>query len=131
MRPRIIVAALAAILVVGLIVLSLLDTFFVNLLWFRELGYRNVYVTMLVAQFAIFGIMWLVAFIPICASALLAVRFSHERERLRVVRRPDDMVEVNLPELIRAMGERVPWRLIAAGASALLAIFVAQGESMS
>ncbi len=131
MRPRIIVAGLAAILVVALIVLSLLDNFFVNLLWFRELGYRSVYVTMVVAQFAIFGIAWLVVFIPICISALVAVHFSHERERLRVVRRPDDMVEVNLPELIRAMGERVPWRLIAAGASALLAIFVAQGESVS
>ncbi len=123
-------AVLAAIIVVALIVLSLLDNFFVNLLWFRELGYRSVYVKMLAAQFAIFGIIWVVTFIPILVSALFAVRFSHERgERLRVVRRPDDMVEVNLPELIRTLGERVPWRLIATGAAALLALFVAQGES--
>jgi uncharacterized membrane protein (UPF0182 family) len=131
MRSRIILFGLAALVIVALIVLSLLDNLFVNLLWFGTMGYRSVYVTMLVAQFAIFGLVWLAAFIPICISALVAVRFSHERERLRVVRRPDDMVEVNLPELIRAMGERVPWRLIAVGAAALLAIFVAQGESTS
>src|SRR5579875_991815 len=131
MRPRIILAGLAAIVIVAVIILSLLDNFFVNLLWFGELGYRSVYVTMIEAQYAIFGIVWLVAFIPIAVSALIAVRLSHERERLRVVRRPDDMVEVNLPELIRTLGERVPWRLIAAGASALLALFVAQGESIA
>ncbi|HTW90068.1 MAG TPA: UPF0182 family protein [Candidatus Binataceae bacterium] len=131
MRPRIIVAGLAAIIVVALIVLSLLDNFFVNLLWFGELGYRSVYVTMVLAQYAIFGIVWLAAFVPICISGLIAVRFSQERERLRVVRRPDDMVEINLPELIRALGERVPWQLIAIGAAAVLAIFVAQGEAVS
>ena len=41
------------------------------------------------------------------------------------------MVEVNLPELIRALGERVPWRVIVAGGAALLALFAAQGEAAS
>src|SRR5258708_11265990 len=56
---------------------------------------------------------------------------SRNHERLRVVRRPDEMVEVNLPELIRALGERVPWRVIVAGGAAVLALFAAQGESAS
>jgi len=41
------------------------------------------------------------------------------------------MVEVNLPELIRVLGERVPWRVIVAGGAALLALFAAQGEAAS
>ena len=47
------------------------------------------------------------------------------------MRRPDYVVEVNLPELIRSLGERVPWRLIVIGGAALLALFAAQGESAS
>jgi len=41
------------------------------------------------------------------------------------------MVEINLPELIRALGERVPWRVIVAAAAAVLALFAAQGEAAS
>jgi uncharacterized membrane protein (UPF0182 family) len=129
MRTRIFLFGLAAVVVVTLIILSLLDNFFVNLLWFGSMGYRPVYTTMIGAQVAIFTGAWLAAFIPTCLSGLVAVHLSQERERLRVVRRSDQMVEVNLPELIRAMGERIPWRLIVVGVSALLAIFAAQGES--
>ena len=46
-------------------------------------------------------------------------------------RRTDDVVEVNLPELIRSLGDRVPWRLIVIGGAALLALFAAQGEAAS
>ncbi|MBF6568991.1 MAG: UPF0182 family protein [Candidatus Binataceae bacterium] len=131
MRPRTILIGLTAVVVVALILLSLLDNFFVNLLWFGELGYRNVYVTIIEAQYAIFGVIWLAAFIPLVISGFIAVRLTHDRERLRVVRRTEDMVEVNLPELIRALGERVPWRLLVSGVAAVLAIFVAQSESVS
>ncbi|HYB90393.1 MAG TPA: UPF0182 family protein [Candidatus Binataceae bacterium] len=129
MRPRFIVIGLAAIVVVALLVLGLADQFFVDLLWFRSLGYGHVFATVIGAEVAIFAAVWLVAFIAIAASGLAAVALSHDRERLHVVRRPDEMTEVNLPELIRALGERVPWRLLVAAVSAALAIFVAQGEA--
>ena len=74
--------------------------------------------------------MWLVAFAAIFVSGLIAIGSSRNHERLRVVRRPDEMVEVNLPELIRALGERVPWRVIVAGGAAVLALFARAGRGV-
>ncbi|MGH7905795.1 MAG: UPF0182 family protein, partial [Candidatus Binataceae bacterium] len=87
MRPRFILFGAAAIIIVALIILSLVDNLFINLLWFGALGYRSVYVTTLVAEVAIFVGIWVIAFIPIYVSGLVALHFSHEREHLRVVRR--------------------------------------------
>lgn len=131
MRPRIILFGLAALIIVVLIVLGLADQLLVNFLWFGTLGYRSVFVTEFAAEVAIFAGVWVVAFAAICISGLIAVRLSHERERLRVVRRSDEMTEVNLPELIRALGDRIPWRVLVAAAAAILAIFAASGEVSS
>jgi len=131
MRPRYLLFGLLAALIVALTVLSLADGLVVDLLWFDALGLPQVFTTTILAELSIFGAVWLVAFIAIALSGLIALRLSLERERLRVVRRTDDVVEVNLPELIRALGDRVPWRLIVIGGAALLALFAAQGESSS
>ncbi|MGH7932407.1 MAG: UPF0182 family protein, partial [Candidatus Binataceae bacterium] len=131
MRPRIILFGLAAIIIVVLIILSLADSLLVDLLWFTALGYRRVFTITLSAEVVIFAVVWVVAFAAIFVSGMIAFGFSHERERLRVVRRPEQMVEINLPELIRALGDRIPWRLLVLGAAAILAIFAAQGEASS
>ena len=131
MRPRIILFGLAAIIIVILIVLGLADQLLVDFLWFGVLGYRSVFMTQLGAQVAIFAAVWLVAFVAICASGFVALRFSQERERPRIVRRSEEMTEVNLPQLIRALGDRVPWRLLVIGAAALLGLFAATGEASS
>ncbi|MFZ0245196.1 UPF0182 family protein [Candidatus Binatus sp.] len=131
MRPRVILIGLAAVVIVALVALSLADQLLVDYLWFGRLGYGGVFNTTVGAEIAIFAIVWLVAFAAIFASGLIAIGSSRDRERLRVVRRPDEMVEVNLPELIRALGERVPWRVIVACGAALLALFAAQGEAGS
>jgi uncharacterized protein len=131
MRPRTIVLGLAAIIVVAMVVLTLVDHLLVDYLWYGRLGFGGVFNTTVGAEIGIFLVMWLVAFLAIFASGLVAIGNSRDRERLRVVRRPDEMVEINLPELIRALGERVPWRVIVAGSSAVLALFVAQGEAAS
>jgi len=131
MRPRTILLGLAAIAILALaILLSITDQFFVDLLWFRALNYGSVFATIIKSEVGIFVIVWLVAFAAIATSGLAAVASSRDRERLRVVRRPGDAVEVNLPELIRTLGDRVPWKVIVVVASALLAIFVAQGEAV-
>jgi len=131
MRPRLVLFSLLAALVVAFIVLSFGDGLVVDLLWFDSLGYREVFTTTILAELTIFGVVWLIAFVAIGLSAMIALHLSRERERLRVVRRSEDVVEVNLPEMIRSLGERVPWRLIAIGGAALLALFAAQGESAS
>ncbi len=132
MRPRTILLVLAAIAILALgVLLSVADQFFVDLLWFRSLGFERVFATTIGAEATIFVVVWIIAFAAFVVSGLVAVASSRDRERLRVVRRPGEAVEINLPELIRAMGDRVPWRTIVIIASALLAIFVAQGEATS
>jgi len=131
MRPRIILFGLAALIILVLIVLGLADELLVDLLWFGALGYRSVFLTQLGAQVAIFSAVWLVAFVAICASGFAALHWSQERERLHIVRRSEEMTEVNLPELIRALGDRIPWRLLVVGAAALLGLFAASGEASS
>jgi uncharacterized protein len=131
MRPRVILFGIAAIVIVALLLLSLLDHLAVDLLWFAALGYRGVFGTTIGTQIIIFAVVWAISFLAIFASGLIAIHFSRERERLRVVRRTEETVEVNLPELIRALGERVPWRLLVAAGAAVLAIFAAQGEAAS
>jgi uncharacterized protein len=121
----------AAIIVVAFVVLSLVDGLIVDLLWFTSLGYRNVFATTLGAEVTIFAIVWVITFLAIWTSGMIALHFSRDRERLHVVRRPDEMVEVNLPELIRAFGDRIPWKLVVLGVAALLALFAAQGEAAS
>ena len=95
------------------------------------LGYRSVFLTQLGAQITIFAAVWFVAFVAICASGFVALGLSQERERLHIVRRSEEMTEVNLPELIRALGDRIPWRLLVIAASALLGLFAASGEASS
>lgn len=129
MRSRLIIFGIAAIVIAALILLGVLDQFLVDFFWFSSLGYRSVFGTMVVAQVAIFAVVWAVAFVAICASALAALALSGGQEKLHVVRRHDDMVEINLPELIRTFSDKIPWRLIAVVVAALLAIIPAQGEA--
>ncbi len=129
MRPRILLLVLASLVVAALVIAGVADQYLVDFLWFRSLGYRGVFATTLEAQAAIFAAVWAVSFAAILASALAAIRLSREREHLHVVHRPEQIAEVNLPELIRALSERIPWRAIAIGAAALLAILPAQGEA--
>ena len=131
MRPRNILILLAALVIVALVALSLADQLLVDFLWFGTLGYGGVFNTTVARKSRSSSSVWLVAFAAIFVSGLIAIGSSRDRERLRVVRRADEMVEVNLPELIRALGERVPWRVIVAGGAAILALFAAQGESSS
>lgn len=131
MRPRTLVIIGAAIIVAILILLGITDSLIVDLLWFDALGFREVFTTTLAAEIVIFAIVWFVAFLAIGVSGLMAVKLSRDRERLRVVRRTGEPAEVNLPELIRSLGDRVPWRILVLGAAAVLALFVAQGEAGS
>jgi uncharacterized membrane protein (UPF0182 family) len=130
MRPRILLLSLVGI-IVALVVLSLADSLLVELLWFSTLGYRQVFIITLGAQVAIFAIVWAVAFLAIWISGMIALRLSRERGRLYVLGRTHEIVEANLPDLIRALGDRVPWKLLLLGGAAILALFAAQGEASS
>jgi uncharacterized membrane protein (UPF0182 family) len=130
MRARIVLVVIAALAIVALIVMGVADTFLVDFLWFGTLGYREVFDRIVSAQIAIFAGVWFVSFIAIAASGFAAIGpAARDRERLRVVRRPDEMTEVNLPELLRAFSDRIPWRLLVLVGAALIAIVPANGEA--
>jgi uncharacterized protein len=131
MRTRLMLVGVAAIVVVALIGLTVADGLLVDLLWFTSLGYRQVFTITLLAEVAIFLSVWIVAFAAIGGSGLIALRLCRDRERLRVVRRSEQVTEVNLPELIRSLGDRVPWKAIILAIAAILAVFVAQSEAGS
>src|SRR4029077_17237096 len=98
MRPRIVLFSLAAIIVVILIVLGLADELLVDLLWFGVLGYRSVFLTQLGAPIPIFALVGFVTFVALCTRGFVALGLSEERVLLRIVRRSEEMTEVNLPE---------------------------------
>ncbi len=129
MRRRRVLFSLGAILIGALVLLGLTDSLLVDLLWFTELGYRGVVTTTLGAEIAIFVLVWVVTFLAISVSGIFALRFSRELEALGAIHRSGETAEVNLPEMIRGLGDRVPWRLLILCAAALLALFVAATES--
>ncbi len=131
MRPRNLLIVLAAIVIAAFIVLNLGDSLLIDFAWFESLGFRDVFTTTLAAQTAIFAIVWVITFVLAGASGLIAFARSRERERLHVVRRTEQVTEVNLPELIRSLGDKIPWKVIILGVAALLGVFVATGESSS
>src|SRR5713226_4585992 len=131
MRPRNLLIILAATILAVFIVLNLADSLLIDLMWFDALGFGEVFTTTLVARTGVFGGAWLITFIAAGASGLIAFGRSRDRERLRVVRRTEEVTEINLPELIRALGDRVPWKALILGIAALLGLFIASSESAS
>src|SRR5229473_1966544 len=129
MRPRNLLIILAATILAVFIILNLADSLLIDLMWFDALGFREIFATTLAAQAAIFAGVWLITFMAAGASGLIAFGRSRDRERLRVVRRSEEVTEINLPELIRALGDRIPWKLIILGIAGLLGLFVASSES--
>ena len=79
MRPRIILVALAAVVIVTLLLLGVADTFLVDFLWFSTLGYREVFDRVVGAQLTIFAAVWLVSFIAIAASGFAAIGPARDR----------------------------------------------------
>ena len=129
MRARTLVFGFGAILIGALGLVGLTDSLLVDLLWFTVLGYRGVFTTTLGAEIAIFVLVWVVTFLAISISGILALRFSRERGPLKAIHRSGEPAQVDLPQMIRGLGDRVPWRLLILCAAALLALFVAATES--
>jgi hypothetical protein len=129
MRARTVLLSLLGAAVAALVLLVVLNSLLVDFLWFGSIGYRGVFMTRVGAMLSIFAGVWLVTFATLCANGLIALRASQERLVLRVVRRADEIVEVNLPELLRSLGDRIPWRTLVVAGAAVVALFVAQGQA--
>ena len=71
----------AVVVLVGGILLSITDQFFVDLLWFRSLGYGSVFATTIKAEVAIFAAVWLFAFATMdeAVAAVEAINSDYRR----------------------------------------------------
>src|SRR5215468_1306752 len=127
--PRRGIAIAVVVIFASLIVLGLTSSFLVDWAWFSAVGYMGVFWMILggkaVLFFAVFAgsaaLLWL--------NGYLAHRFARRQEHVRRV----DFEQIargvqTLPELLGLMGQRLPWRLLIAGAAVVLGILVAAGE---
>src|SRR5579875_394291 len=127
---RRLVLAVGVLLALGVLAaLGTLSEFLVDLLWFSSLHYRSTFLTMVAARWVVMVVVGVVAFGVLVVNGALALSLSKEHRWPRVVRRPDEFVQINLPDLIRELEGRIPWRLLLVVVAALIALSIASNES--
>ena len=114
----------------SLIVLGRVSGFLVDWLWFASIGYVGVFWTIFTAQALLFVAVFAASAGAVWLSGRLALRYAGKSPlapaAARFSRRPQ-----TLPEVLRQVSPRLPWRLLIAGMALLLALFVAAGEVSS
>ena len=114
----------------SLIVLGRVSGFLVDWLWFASIGYVGVFWTIFSAQALLFVAVFAASAGAVWLSGRLALRYAGKSPvppaAARFSRRPQ-----TLPEVLRQVSPRLPWRLLIAGMALLLALFVAAGEVSS
>lgn len=123
-----------ALILLGLIV-AVLATFFVSsrflvdLLWFRSLGFEEVFTTTWVTMLEVFVLAAALSCAVVLLNGLIALRASAviggRRRGFRVVGRNAQ----GLPEVIELSLDHLPWRLIVVGASLLIGLFIGTAQS--
>src|SRR5579862_7739119 len=120
----------AAIMAGSLIVLGRVSGFLVDWLWFASIGYVGVFWTIFTAQALLYIAVFAASAGAVWLSGRLALRYAGKSPlapaAARFSRRPQ-----TLPEVLRQVSPRLPWRLLIAGMALLLALFVAAGEVSS
>lgn len=125
-RGPIVLAGLVAAVALGLVALAVGAGILVDALWFRQLGTFVVFRTILEAKVACGILGMLVSFVTVAGAGLYAVRDL--RGQPRVVIRWGNGGET-LPEIIAPFADRIPWRSLAIGAAALVAMLFGLAQS--
>src|SRR5262249_31750210 len=122
-RAAVLVAGLVIGLVVGLslILLGLVGDFLVDWLWFSELGYFDVFWTMITANAVVFCVVFAATAIVLWLNGWFALRHAHSLAPLG----PSSYTTPNVLEFVR---HRLPRPRVITGMVGLLAMLVAWGE---
>ncbi|MBI3770299.1 MAG: UPF0182 family protein [Deltaproteobacteria bacterium] len=128
-RLSLIVGALAVVIAIALFGLG--SGFFVDALWFRQLGVLVVFRTALVAKLACFTLAFAACYAVVAAVGLAAVRSTRRAGVVQVVFRRTGNGPATLPELIAPVTDRLPWRAMVLAAAAVLAVLVAVAQAAS
>src|SRR5689334_10389537 len=119
---------------VGVVILAIIvafavtSRFLVDLLWFSSLGFKSVVLTVWTAKVSLFLIATVLSAIILAVNGLIAHRSSRVLGRtpgFRVVGRGRG----DVPEIIELSLDKLPWRAIIFGASAVLAFFIGSAQT--
>jgi uncharacterized protein len=119
----------AIVLVAGLILLGLIGGFLVDLLWFREVGYVEVFWTVLAAKSAVFAVAFVGSALVLGASGMLAFRFALGRSPWQPP--PFDWQSVppgTLPDALQMVRRHVPRRALVAVLATVVAAVIGAAE---
>jgi len=119
----------AIVLVAGLIVLGLAGDFLVDLLWFREVGYTDVFWTVLAAKSAVFTVAFVGSALVLAANGLVAFRLALGRSPWQPP--PFEWQPVapgTLPDALQLMRRHVPRQALVAVLAAVVAAVIAALE---
>src|SRR5579859_497515 len=123
------IAISAAIVVGGLIVLGRVSGFLVDWLWFSSIGYPSVFWTIIAAQAMLFIAVFVASAGAVWLSGLLALRYAGRSAPARSG--AGFPLPQTLPEILRQVSPRLPWRLFIGGVALLLGLSIAAGEISS
>jgi uncharacterized protein len=127
--PRRGIAVAVFVILASLIVLGLTSSFLVDWAWFSAVGYLGVFWTILGGKAALFFAVFAGTAVLLWVNGYLAHRFARRRRHVGRVDFEQIAAGVQtLPELLGLMGQRLPWRLLIAGAALVLGILIAAGE---
>jgi uncharacterized membrane protein (UPF0182 family) len=115
----------ATIVVLAIVLLGMGSGFFVDALWFHQLGVFVVFRTALVAKLTCFAVAFTACWAVVGAIGLAAVRHARASSGVRLVFRRGGNGAPTVPELIAPVADRLPWRGLVLGAAALIASLIA------
>lgn len=128
-RLTFIASAIAVVIAIAL--LGIGSGFFVDALWFRQLGVLLVFRTALLAKLACFTLAFASCYAVVAAIGLAAVRSTGRAGVVQIVFRRTGNGPATLPELIAPVTDRLPWRVMVLAAAAVFAVLVAVGQAAS
>jgi uncharacterized membrane protein (UPF0182 family) len=129
--PRLSLIAGAIAVAIAIAVLGIGSGFFVDALWFRQLGVLVVFRTALLAKLACFTLAFAACYAVVAAVGLAAVRHTGRSGVVQIVFRRTGNGPATLPELIAPVADRLPWRAMVLAAAGVFAVLVAVDQAAS
>ncbi|MGE5217519.1 MAG: UPF0182 family protein [Chloroflexota bacterium] len=120
---------LAGLIVAALVVFFVFSRFFVDLLWFSSLGFRDVFTTTWFTMLTVFVVGAAASSTILGLNGMIALKIKSAAARrpqsFRVIRRSAE----GIPEVIELSLDRLPLRLIVAAGSLVIGLFVGFAQS--
>jgi uncharacterized protein len=125
MSLRVALIGVGIVVALGLILLGFTGDFLVDWLWFSEVGYLDVFWTVVIAKALVFSLVFVATAVVLWLNARLAFRHASPPTTLHA----DHSSLATTPDVLEFLRHRLPWPRVIGGAALLLALLVAWGEA--